>query len=52
MPNLSATSTSWRASSRKREWFAGDEFTAADIQMSFPVEAARSAAASTPGGPS
>jgi glutathione S-transferase len=23
----------------KREWFAGDEFTAADIQMSFPVEA-------------
>ena len=24
----------------KSEWFAGDEFTAADIQMSFPVEAA------------
>jgi glutathione S-transferase len=24
----------------KREWFAGDEFTAADIQMSFPLEAA------------
>lgn len=24
---------------REREWFAGDEFTAADIQMSFPVEA-------------
>lgn len=24
----------------KREWFAGDELTAADIQMSFPVEAA------------
>jgi glutathione S-transferase len=23
----------------KSEWFAGDEFTAADIQMSFPVEA-------------
>ena len=23
----------------KRSWFAGDEFTAADIQMSFPVEA-------------
>ena len=22
------------------EWFAGDEFSAADIQMSFPVEAA------------
>ena len=24
----------------KREWFAGGEFTAADIQMSFPLEAA------------
>jgi glutathione S-transferase len=24
----------------KHEWFAGDRFTAADIQMSFPVEAA------------
>jgi glutathione S-transferase len=23
----------------KRPWFAGDEFTAADIQMSFPIEA-------------
>jgi glutathione S-transferase len=27
-----------------RPWFAGDEFTAADIQMSFPLEAARSRA--------
>jgi len=25
-----------------RPWFAGDEFTAADIMMSFPLEAARS----------
>ena len=24
----------------KREWFAGEEFSAADIQMSFPLEAA------------
>lgn len=24
----------------ERDWFAGDEFTAADIQMSFPLEAA------------
>jgi glutathione S-transferase len=24
---------------RKNEWFVGEEFTAADIQMSFPVEA-------------
>lgn len=26
----------------KSTWFAGDEFTAADIQMSFPIEGARS----------
>ncbi|MGQ0835100.1 MAG: glutathione S-transferase [Gammaproteobacteria bacterium] len=26
---------------RKSMWFAGEEFTAADIQMSFPLEAAR-----------
>jgi len=24
----------------RREWFAGPEFTAADVQMSFPLEAA------------
>ena len=24
-----------------RPWFAGDEFTAADVMMSFPLEAAR-----------
>ncbi|EXF47348.1 glutathione S-transferase [Pseudomonas sp. BAY1663] len=28
----------------KSAWFAGDDFSAADIQMSFPVEAARSRA--------
>ena|SRR3712207_4009897 len=27
-----------------RDWFAGDEFSAADIMMSFPLEAARSRA--------
>jgi glutathione S-transferase len=27
---------------RKSEWFAGSEFTAADVQMSFPLEAAAS----------
>jgi glutathione S-transferase len=26
-----------------RPWFAGDDFTAADIMMSFPIEAARGA---------
>lgn len=34
-----------------REWFAGDEFTAADIQMSFPVEAAASRAGLDAGRP-
>lgn len=29
---------------RKSLWFAGEQFTAADIQMSFPLEAARSRA--------
>lgn len=28
----------------ERSWFAGDEFTAADIMMSFPLEAARARA--------
>jgi glutathione S-transferase len=27
-----------------RSWFAGDEFTAADVMMSFPLEAARARA--------
>ncbi len=30
----------WEDELRKHEWFAGDRFTAADVQMSFPVEAA------------
>jgi glutathione S-transferase len=28
----------------ERDWFAGDEFTAADVMMSFPLEASRSRA--------
>jgi glutathione S-transferase len=27
-----------------RDWFAGEEFTAADVMMSFPLEAARARA--------
>ncbi|PCD02638.1 glutathione S-transferase [Sphingomonas spermidinifaciens] len=27
---------------KSRDWFAGDQFTAADVMMSFPLEAARS----------
>ena len=37
----------------KREWFAGKEFSAADIQMSFPARSRRGAlAARSPGCPS
>jgi len=34
-----------------RPWFAGDDFTAADVQMSFPLEAARSRAGLAAGRP-
>jgi glutathione S-transferase len=34
-----------------RPWFAGDAFTAADVMMSFPLEAAVSRAAATEGRP-
>ena len=34
-----------------RPWFAGDELTAADIMMSFPLEAARSRAGLGPSRP-
>jgi glutathione S-transferase len=30
----------WEEELSKSQWFAGNEFTAADIQMSFPLEAA------------
>ena len=30
----------WEGELSKSEWFTGNEFTAADIQMSFPLEAA------------
>ena len=30
----------WEGELAKSEWFAGNEFTGADIQMSFPLEAA------------
>ena len=36
----SCTSTSWKRELGKSAWFAGNDFTAADIQMSFPLEAA------------
>ncbi len=39
-PNLNANIDFWEKTLTDQQWFAGDEFTAADIMMSFPVEAA------------
>ena len=39
-PNIRAQLDYMEAELGKAAWFAGDAFTAADIQMSFPVEAA------------
>jgi glutathione S-transferase len=39
-PNLERIVTHIEAELAGNDWFAGDAFTAADIQMSFPVEAA------------
>lgn len=41
-PQLKAHTDYWEAELTKSEWFAGDAFSAADIMMSFPVEAAGS----------
>ncbi len=41
-PQLAAHTAYWEAELARSEWFAGDAFTAADIMMSFPVEAAGS----------
>jgi len=39
-PQLKQHMDFWEAELSKSEWFAGEAFTAADIQMSFPLEAA------------
>ncbi|MBC7583134.1 glutathione S-transferase [Tardiphaga sp. vice352] len=39
-PQLKNHMAFWEGELGKSEWFAGPEFTAADIQMSFPLEAA------------
>ncbi|MFN3931079.1 MAG: glutathione S-transferase family protein [Brevundimonas sp.] len=41
-PQLKAHTAYWEAELARSEWFAGDTFSAADIMMSFPVEAAGS----------
>ena len=39
-PQLKENADLWEAELSENGWFAGSEFTAADIIMSFPVEAA------------
>jgi glutathione S-transferase len=39
-PQLATHMRYWNDELSRHTWFAGEEFTAADIQMSFPVEAA------------
>ena len=41
-PSIASHVRFWEAELTKSEWFAGPEFSAADIMMSFPVEAAAS----------
>jgi len=41
----------WEAELAKSQWFAGGEFTVADIQMSFPLEAAAARAGLEQGHP-
>jgi glutathione S-transferase len=39
-PQLKQHMAFWESELHNSEWFAGDQFTAADIQMSFPLQAA------------
>ena len=39
-PQLKTHMAYWESELSKSEWFAGNDFTSADIQMSFPLEAA------------
>jgi glutathione S-transferase len=43
-PQLKLHADYWEGELSKSEWFAGPDFTGADIQMSFPLEAANSRA--------
>jgi glutathione S-transferase len=49
-PQLALHMGYWESELERSPWFAGEEFTAADIQMSYPAEAA-AARAGTPAGP-
>ncbi len=50
-PQLLAHFDYWEGELEKSEWFAGDDFTAADIMMSFPLEAAADRAGARVGHP-
>ena len=50
-PQLKQHMDYWESELAKSEWFAGNEFTAADIQMSFPLEAAAARAGLEQGHP-
>ncbi|MGM4990814.1 glutathione S-transferase family protein [Tardiphaga sp. 841_E9_N1_2] len=50
-PQLKQHMAFWEGELSKSEWFAGHEFTAADIQMSFPLEAASARAGLEQGHP-
>ncbi|MDB5503540.1 MAG: glutathione S-transferase [Tardiphaga sp.] len=50
-PQLKSHMAFWEGELGKSEWFAGNEFTAADIQMSFPLEAASARAGLAQGHP-
>ncbi|MDB5655060.1 MAG: glutathione S-transferase [Tardiphaga sp.] len=50
-PQLKSHMAFWEGELSKSEWFAGPEFTAADIQMSFPLEAAAGRAGLSQGHP-
>jgi len=50
-PNLQRNLAFMEGTLEKSEWFAGAQFTAADIQMSFPLEAARGRAGLDEGRP-
>src|SRR6202035_454773 len=50
-PQLKQHMAFWEGELGKSEWFAGNEFTAADIQISFPLEAAAARAGLDQGHP-
>lgn len=50
-PGLKTHFDYWESELGKSEWFAGPEFTAADVMMSFPVEAAADRAGALNGRP-